>query len=79
MIYSYFRHPNKMCMSYIHHAFVSLQFSYLLINAGTKAFIHALFPSLYITSTTDVVKDIYNILEGVGCRKNYKKSNTNTP
>lgn len=69
MKYSYFEHPNNVCMSYLTHAKLSLGFSIKLISGSIKAFIHACIPSLYITSTSDLVTEISNELKNNGCHK----------
>ena len=62
-MYSYFEHPNSVKMSYFEHLYLSLGFSYKLFISSFKALIHALIPSLFITSTTDVVNEIsYELL-----------------
>jgi hypothetical protein len=38
-------------------------------KASTKAFIHALHPACYITSSTDAIKKINEKMEKVGCKK----------
>ena len=65
--FSYFTHPNTVCMSYISHAKLSLTFCYKLFSGSVKAFIHALLPNLYITGTSDTVSEIATILENSGC------------
>lgn len=62
-MYSYFEHPNSVKMSYLEHLYLSLGFSYKLFISSFKALIHALIPSLFITSTSDVVNEIsYELL-----------------
>ena len=63
-----FRHPKEVCMTYWQHARLSFNFSYMFLKASKEAFIHAIYPDKYITSTTDTVKDITKILEESGCR-----------
>ena len=65
--FSYFTHPNVVCMSYISHAKLSLTFCYKLFSGSVKAFIHAILPNLYISSTSDAVNEISTILEQSGC------------
>jgi len=67
MIYSYFSHPNNVCMDYFTHAWLSLTFSRKLFFGSIKAFIHAIIPSLFITSTSDLVKNINYKLKKSGC------------
>ena len=48
---------------------VSLDFSLQFIIGSLKALIHAFIPSLFITSTSDLVKDIDDKLKTTGCHK----------
>ena len=57
-MYSYFSHPNSVKMSYFEHFKVSFIYSYQLFIGSIKALIHAIIPSLYITSTSDVLREI---------------------
>ena len=64
-----FSHPKNVCMSYIDHLKHSMKFSYMFFIAAYKSFVHALIPDVYITSTTDTVDEIKNILENSGCNR----------
>lgn len=55
-------------MTYWQHARLSFNFSYMFLKASKEAFIHAIYPDKYITSTTDTVNEIKDILEKSGCR-----------
>lgn len=65
-----FRHPKEVCMTYWQHARLSFNFSYMFLKASKEAFIHAIYPDKYITSTTDTVNVIKDILEKSGCKNN---------
>lgn len=67
-MYSYFRHPNKFCLSYYNHFKISLYYSKKMLIGSIKACIHAFFPFLFITSTTKIVNTI---------QKNLNKNNCN--
>lgn len=67
-MYSYFSHPNSVCMNYYKHLSVSLNYSKLFLIASIKAFIHAIFPNLFITSTTNTVNNINNLLIKNNCK-----------
>lgn len=67
-MYSYFSHPNKVCMNYFNHLMVSLSYSRIFLFASFKAFIHAIFPNLFITSTTKTISDINNLLKINNCK-----------
>ena len=53
-MYSYFQHPNAVCMTYFEHMRLSLGFSATLFIGSFKAIVHAFLPNYFITSTTDV-------------------------
>ena len=56
-------------MSYFRHMLLSLKFSFLLFVSSIQALIHAIFPFLCKTSTTDVIKKIKGMLHKAGCKK----------
>lgn len=58
-------HPKSVGMTYQEHMYGSLNFSKELFIASLKAFTHAIFPFLYKTSTTDVVKKIQEEMEKI--------------
>ena len=55
MKYSYFLHPEGACMSYFEHFWFSLKLSKMLYIASCKAFIHAILPNKYITSSSNLI------------------------
>lgn len=63
-----FKHPQNVCMTYLHHLNLSLGFSRILLVGGLKAFIHGLYPDIYITSTSDVVHKLNKIMKENGCK-----------
>ncbi len=69
-----FAHPDNVCMSYTQHCKLSLKLCLLMLVGCIKAFIHAFIPDLFITSTSDINKQIYTILKKHGC---HKKSQSN--
>ena len=69
MIYSLFEHPNSVCMTYFTHMKFSLKLSYIMCVASYKAFIHAIIPSVFITSSTDTSNEINYLLKNSGCQK----------
>lgn len=68
-MYSYFSHPNNVCMSYFNHFFVSINYSKIFMFASIKALIHAFFPNIFITSTSDCVNNISKLLKNNNCKK----------
>ena len=63
------KHPNKAGMSYFEHLMLSMRFACMLFIASIQAFIHALCPFFFETSTSDVIKKIDNIMVKMGCKK----------
>lgn len=63
----YFKHPQQVCMTYFQHMRLSLYFSYILWKGSIQSFIHALFPDLYIRSTTDISSLLIDTLKTAGC------------
>lgn len=82
-IFKYFynlfnNHPNKSGMGYFRHMLLSLKFSLLLFCSAIKALLHALFPFMFKTSTTDVVDKINKMLVDSGCKKKDKEKDKTT-
>ena len=67
--YSIFYHPNNVCMTYFEHLTFSLLLSKNFAIGSIKAFIHAIFPNLYITSSTDIVTKLKDNINNSGCKK----------
>ena len=63
-----FQHPKQVCMSYCQHLKLSLYFSYILGKGSIFAFVHAFFPDTYITSTSDLSKQLQTTLKSAGCK-----------
>ena len=63
------KHPNSNGMGYFKHMYYSLKFAVMLFIASIKAVLHALFPFLFSTSTSDVIRDINKIQKQIGCKK----------
>ena len=74
----WFTHPTNVCMSYIQHLRLSLYFSFILWIGSIQAFIHAIYPDTYVTSTTDLTDKLQNILKNAGCHKENSSSPTKT-
>lgn len=72
MKFSIFSHPNKVCMTYFQHMVFSASLGKDLFIASNKAFIHAIFPNLYITSSTDLVKNLDTKMKNIGCKSKDK-------
>lgn len=68
-IYDFFLlHPKNVCMTYYQHFIFSSTLGFQLIISGFKAFIHAIFPSLFITSTSDFNRNLKRTLDSAGCK-----------
>ena len=67
--YSYKEHDLKDLLDFAEHFKLSMNFSKLLAIGAFKAFIHAILPDVYITSTTDIVEEIKVQLANAGCVK----------
>ena len=68
-MYSYFKHPNRVCMTYFQHMSLSWGFSKKLFIGSLKSSVHSIIPALYITSTSDLLKEIDNEMNNNGCHE----------
>ena len=73
MFYSYFQHPNSVCMSYFSHMRLSLFFSFQMFKGSITSLIHAFIPQLFITSTSSTTKLLKDTLDSSGCRNGESK------
>ncbi len=64
-----FNHPRNVCMTYLEHFKVSMNLSKIFLLASLKAFIHAIYPDFFITSSTDTVEKAKKIMNSAGCHK----------
>jgi len=60
-------HPQQVCMSYYKHFCFSFKLSKLFLVASFKAVCHALFPDIFITSSSDTVNNIKYLIDNSGC------------
>ena len=67
-----FKHPNKVCMTYFTHMKFSLYLSYSFLKASFYAFCHAIYPDIFITSSTDTITLLSKQMKEIGCRKQKK-------
>ena len=70
--YSFFQHPQNVCMSYFQHCFFSLKLARYFIVGTFKAIVHAFIPSFYITSSSDMIEDVKNEISNAGCHSKYQ-------
>ena len=62
-IYNLFnKHPNELNMTYFQHAVGSLSLSINFLIASVQAFIHAFFPFVFQTTSTDTIKYVKSFL-----------------
>lgn len=61
-------HPNKVCMTYIEHFKLSMTLSKYFFEAGAKAFIHAIFPFWFASSSTKINELIASKIKSSGCK-----------
>ncbi len=66
--YSFFKHPNNVCMSYAKHMKLSLFFSKEMFKGSICSLVHAFIPAAFITNTSDTVKKLDDKLKNSGCR-----------
>lgn len=64
-----FFHPKSVCMTYCEHFVFSMSISFQFAVGAVKSFVHAIYPDLFITSTTDLLRDLQYDISRVGCRK----------
>ena len=64
-----FSHLKNVNMTYLQHMRTSFGYSYTFFSGSIKAFIHGIFPNMYETSTSDLIKQLHMDLE-----KHHKKN-----
>ena len=58
-----FNHLRHVNMTYFQHLKTSFSYSYTFLNGSVKAFIHGVFPDIYETTTSDLIKKLHEDLE----------------
>lgn len=64
-----FKHPQNVCMDYIEHLKFSSKLGIIFLKASLKAFIHAILPDYYISSSSDYVLEVMTLIDNSGCKK----------
>ena len=64
-----FTHPKSVCLTYYQHFCFSMSVAKKLIIGSIKSFIHAIYPDIFITSTSDLLIELKNEMNEIGCRK----------
>ena len=60
---TFLKHPEEVNMTYTEHFKHSMYFSSILLDSSIKAFVHAIIPEYFKTSTTDVNKKLTILLK----------------
>ena len=64
ILYDYFlKHPHENNLTYFQHLIFSTQLSIYFMSHSFKAFIHAVMPFLFETSSSDAVKELDNLFK----------------
>ena len=63
-----FKHPSDVCMSYFEYCRFSLRLSFQFAYASFAALVHAFYPDIYVTHSTDTIHNIKKQMKDVGCR-----------
>ena len=64
----FIQHPSSVCMSYYEHFLFSGKLGCMFFVAGCKAFIHAICPALYVSSSSDLSEELHIMLSSAGCK-----------
>lgn len=63
-----FKHPNDVCMSFKEHMKFSLYLSFSLFKGSIAALIHAIYPDILITYSSDLINRLQEDMSKIGCR-----------
>lgn len=63
-----FSHPQNVCLTYFQHFRFSMNTCRKLFVASIKSFVHAIYPDIFITSTSDLLLKLQNDMKEIGCR-----------
>lgn len=64
-----FQHLKDVCLTYPEHFKFSLFLSIEFAKASFFAFVHALFPFLFTTHSSDTIKYLKEEMSKIGCKK----------
>ncbi len=56
-------HPSSIGESYFVHFAKAFSFSLTMLNLSFKAFVHALFPFIYVTAASDRIKELNDVMQ----------------
>lgn len=68
VLYKNFEHPSNVCMNYVSHFKFSMYLSYELAKASICSFIHAIYPDILITYSSEKIYELQCIINEIGCR-----------
>jgi hypothetical protein len=57
------KHPSEVSETYFQHMKKALTFSFKLLSMSLQALIHAFFPFLFVTTVSDKIKVINDLLQ----------------
>jgi len=60
-------HLTQKNMTYVEHLCQAWGYSYHLIKGGILCFLHGIFPNLFVTSASDTVFYLHNIIHKTEC------------
>lgn len=64
----FFRHPARVCMSYAEHARFALGLAWSLALAAGASVVHAVWPDVLETYTSDTIHELQRRIQDAGCR-----------
>ena len=72
-----FKHPAKACMTYWSHLNFSMYLSKEFAKASCCAFIHAIYPDILITHSSETIKKLHTDMSKKGCVVQNDNESTN--
>ena len=63
------KHPMEVCMTYWEHLQLSMTLSYYFAEGSLKAFVHAIFPFWFPSSSTNIKNIVTEKITKSGCRR----------
>lgn len=64
------KHPKEVCMTYLEHLKFSISLGNIFFISFLKAYVHAFFPEIYKTSSSDTIVEVNKKILNSGCNKN---------
>ena len=64
----FFRHPARVCMNYAEHARFALGLAWSLALAAGASVVHAVWPDVLETYTSDAINELQRRIQNAGCR-----------